>query len=87
MKTYLLVPFDEKDAAKALGARFDMATKRWYCPDGVDLALFRKWLTVDCAAWDTLERKRKFKRRKQKKGFHDAVNAKFNAALVAWAKK
>jgi hypothetical protein len=44
MKTYLLVPFAEKDRVKSLGARFDMARKQWYVPDGLDLYLFREWL-------------------------------------------
>lgn len=45
MKTYLDVPYAEKDRAKALGARFDMSRKQWYCPDGVDLMLFKRWFT------------------------------------------
>lgn len=31
-RTYLDVPYIEKDAAKALGARWDQAVKRWYDP-------------------------------------------------------
>ena len=31
-RTYLAVPFGEKDEAKALGARWDMAVKSWYIP-------------------------------------------------------
>ncbi|WP_218604075.1 DUF5710 domain-containing protein [Pseudonocardia abyssalis] len=31
-RTYLDVPFTEKDAAKALGARWDPAARRWYDP-------------------------------------------------------
>jgi hypothetical protein len=31
-RAYLDVPFSEKDAAKALGARWDPAVKRWYDP-------------------------------------------------------
>lgn len=42
-KTYLNVSYAEKDAAKALGARWDAATKKWYVPAGKDLALFAKW--------------------------------------------
>lgn len=43
MKTYLNVPFAEKDAAKRMGARFDMSCKRWYVPDGVPPKAFKKW--------------------------------------------
>jgi hypothetical protein len=44
MKTYLDVPYAEKNRAKDLGARFDMSRKQWYCPDGVDLMLFKEWV-------------------------------------------
>ncbi len=44
MPTYLNVPFREKDEAKALGARFDGARKKWYVPDGKDAELFARWL-------------------------------------------
>jgi hypothetical protein len=42
-KTYLNVPYAEKDAAKALGARWDAAVKKWYVPADKDMALFAKW--------------------------------------------
>lgn len=42
-RTYLTVPFAQKDEAKALGARWDPARKRWYVPEGVDTAAFQRW--------------------------------------------
>ena len=42
--TFLDVPFKEKDEAKALGARWDGGAKKWYAPDGTDLAIFSAWL-------------------------------------------
>ena len=42
-KTYLDVPYAQKDAAKALGARWDAANKKWYAPADKDLALFAQW--------------------------------------------
>lgn len=42
-KIYLNVPYAEKDAAKALGARWDAANKSWYIPPGKDPALFGQW--------------------------------------------
>lgn len=45
-KTYLNVPFAQKDAAKALGARWDPAMKKWYVPADKDMALFAQWQTV-----------------------------------------
>ena len=44
-KTYLNVPFAQKDAAKALGAKWDAVNKKWYVPAGKDITLFAKWQT------------------------------------------
>ena len=43
-KTYLNVSYAQKDAAKALGARWDAANKKWFVPAGKDIALFAQWL-------------------------------------------
>lgn len=40
---YLNVPFSEKDEAKALGARWDAAKKKWYVPAGKDPEQFSRW--------------------------------------------
>ncbi|MAO55941.1 MAG: hypothetical protein CMM61_09595 [Rhodospirillaceae bacterium] len=42
-KTYIAVPFEEKDEAKALGARWDRKEKSWYVPAGIDATAFAKW--------------------------------------------
>ncbi len=42
--TYLAVPYAQKDAAKALGARWDKTAKSWYAPQGLELDPFAKWL-------------------------------------------
>lgn len=42
--TPLKVPFNEKDQAKALGARWNPDGKHWYIPQGVETAPFEKWL-------------------------------------------
>jgi hypothetical protein len=44
MRTYLDVPFSEKDQAKQLGARWDPPSKRWYVPPGLPLQPFERWL-------------------------------------------
>jgi hypothetical protein len=41
---FLTVPYAEKDAAKALGARWNPTRRRWYVPDGVATEPFAKWL-------------------------------------------
>ena len=41
----LKVPFNEKDQAKSLGARWNAEAKHWYVPQGVDATPFEKWFT------------------------------------------
>ncbi|MEQ1639152.1 MAG: DUF5710 domain-containing protein [Methylococcales bacterium] len=41
----LKVPFNEKDQAKSLGARWNAEAKQWYVPQGVEAAPFEKWFT------------------------------------------
>lgn len=41
---YLQVPYEEKDKAKSLGAKWDTNRKKWYVPDGLDKKPFAKWL-------------------------------------------
>jgi exodeoxyribonuclease VII large subunit len=47
---YLNVPFAQKDPAKALGARFAGAVKRWYVEPGTDLVPFGAWLPAGAAS-------------------------------------
>jgi exodeoxyribonuclease VII large subunit len=42
-RLYLVVPYAEKDAAKALGARWDPMAKQWFAPPGADPAQFKRW--------------------------------------------
>ena len=41
----LKVPFNEKDQAKSLGARWNAEAKLWCVPQGVEAAAFEKWFT------------------------------------------
>ncbi len=41
----LKVPFNEKDQAKSLGARWNAEAKLWYVPQGLDAAAFEMWLS------------------------------------------
>ncbi len=45
-RTYLAVPYAEKDDAKALGAKWDRQAKAWFVPAGVALDAFQPWLPV-----------------------------------------
>lgn len=42
-RTYLNVPFREKNEAKNLGAKWDRRNKAWYVNEGTDLKPFAKW--------------------------------------------
>jgi antirestriction protein ArdC/phage/plasmid primase-like uncharacterized protein len=42
-KTFIQVPFREKDEAKSLGAKWDRQEQLWYVPAGVDAGRFAKW--------------------------------------------
>lgn len=39
----LHVPYEEKDEAKRLGARWDANIRRWYVPDGISADAFARW--------------------------------------------
>ena len=45
-KTYLNVPYAQKDEAKALGAKWYASKKKWYVPSSLDITLFEKWNTA-----------------------------------------
>ncbi len=57
-KTYLRVPYAEKDAAKALGAKWDATKKRWYAPLNVEIEFFSKWMGEEVVAASTNKRKK-----------------------------
>lgn len=42
-RTYLNVPFAEKDSARELGARWDPEIKRWYVPEHMAVQPFARW--------------------------------------------
>lgn len=44
MRINLVTPFAEKDAVKALGARWDATKKLWYITDVADLTPFMRWI-------------------------------------------
>ena len=43
-KTFLDVPYREKEQAKRLGAKWDKAQKSWYVPEGTDLNPLAAWM-------------------------------------------
>lgn len=46
---FLTTSFKDKDKVKSLGARWDPGERRWYVPDGIDLAPFAPWLQDSAA--------------------------------------
>ena len=40
---FLDVPWEHREFAKHMGAKWDSQAKRWYVPDGVDPAPFHRW--------------------------------------------
>lgn len=50
MRINLVTPFAEKDAAKALGARWDSAKKTWYIQNVADLTPFQRWIPAGAHA-------------------------------------
>ena len=42
MKIYLSVPYEEKDQAKKLGAKWDPIERKWYAPEGQE-SLMQRW--------------------------------------------
>ncbi|EKT0455031.1 DUF1738 domain-containing protein [Campylobacter jejuni] len=43
-KTFLYVPFAEKDLAKKSGAKWDKESKMWFAPKGADLNKLTQWI-------------------------------------------
>ena len=43
-KTFLSVPYKEKEQAKKLGAKWDKENKLWYAPEGTDISKLEEWL-------------------------------------------
>ena len=42
-KKYLDVRYEDRELAKRLGAKWDPAIRRWYCPSGSPLAKIFQW--------------------------------------------
>jgi exodeoxyribonuclease VII large subunit len=80
--TYLDVPFKEKDQAKALGARWDVTVKKWYAPEGRDLAPFNAWLPSDLKK-NTLNEPVSFERLPLTDSTHEALVLQKNGITLS----
>lgn len=43
-KTFLAVPYKEKERAKKFGAKWDKENKLWFAPEGTDLTPLAAWM-------------------------------------------
>lgn len=50
MKTYLNVPYSEKEDAKKLGAKWDIKKKKWYIENLQNFDTVHQWLDEDVKA-------------------------------------
>ncbi len=55
-KTWLKVPFSEKNQARQLGAKWDQTQKMWFAPEGEDIQKFAAWLPGNKAATQQKEK-------------------------------
>ena len=64
-RTYLYIPYQDKEQAKALGARWDARQKQWYAPEGTDLEPLQRFLPNPerCRDMDTLSPQEEFARK------------------------
>ncbi|OGV77982.1 MAG: hypothetical protein A3I83_07735 [Methylotenera sp. RIFCSPLOWO2_02_FULL_45_14] len=79
----LKVPFNEKDQAKALGARWNAELKQWYVPEGVNSAPFEKWFANSSAPEKGAAKAAARSATADNQSFDDdvdAINAKFREA-------
>eukprot|EP01031_Cornospumella_fuschlensis_P036634 gene36634-44438_t len=49
-KVYLIIPFEDKDVAKQMGARWDPEAKLWYAMADDDTGLLQRWPSVGSPA-------------------------------------
>lgn len=46
-RRWISVPFEEKDAVKRIGARWDPKARLWYVPEGFAITPFQQWVSFD----------------------------------------
>lgn len=74
-KFYLNVPFEEKDEAKSLGAKWDWDEKKWYFTDINKKDLFERWIAKPSLSFEDLSNEQKRFVNLVKKGKNVLVDA------------
>jgi antirestriction protein ArdC/phage/plasmid primase-like uncharacterized protein len=46
-RIYITVPYEEREQAKAAGAKWDRSQRSWYVPAGRDLEALKQWIPVE----------------------------------------
>lgn len=72
MRIDLTVPYEQKDFAKAKGARWDPTRKTWYVVDPLDTKPFAMWMGKEVKDWYSGKRPKNPKK-KSKKNHHASV--------------
>lgn len=84
VETYIQIPYDDRDEAKALGARFDGNTKCWYIPKGTDPTKFTKWKQLKEAPKAGSKKKHYIKVSFDEKDEVKALGARFDGEKKSW---
>lgn len=56
VKTYLDVPFEQKDEAKALGAKWDRQERSWYVLSSIETSPFAQWVKLPDASAEGIQK-------------------------------
>lgn len=83
-RTYLDVPYPEKDEAKELGARWDRQKQSWYVPPGKDAGLFSKWSKAEPNSVIDNESKQYLAVPYGERGAAKAAGAKWDKSVKSW---
>jgi hypothetical protein len=54
-RTYIYCPYEEKDEAKSMGAKWDKERRMWFVPDGLSISEFKRWLNPQTKAKSACE--------------------------------
>ncbi|KAG5184272.1 hypothetical protein JKP88DRAFT_315256 [Tribonema minus] len=87
MKVYLEVPYDEREAVKRLGAKWDAAAKRWYASTPYALLSLRGRLMPGETVPQNLPRKAWVHLPYANKEAGKSLGAKFDAEYKCWYAK
>jgi antirestriction protein ArdC/phage/plasmid primase-like uncharacterized protein len=68
-KTFLAVPYEARNDAKALGAKWDKEAKSWYAPEGVDMTGLKKWIPENIQEGKEIDPREEFAKALEDAGF------------------